>query len=202
MVDKPSWMSPKGPAWQRLAHRPVYENPWITVDEFDAVAPTGAKALYGLVGMKNLALGILPLHSDGTVTLVGQHRFPSGTYSREIPEGGGGKDIDPLTSAKRELREEAGLEAQEWFQVLDFDVSNSITDERGLGFLALDLSAVPVEPDDTEVFAIARVPFKEALAVALAGHMRDLITLAMLLRAHHMAVNGEIRRDLAELMLR
>ena len=202
MVDKPSWMTPKGPAWQRLAHRPVYESPWITVDEFDAVAPTGAKALYGLVGMKNLALGIVPLHSDGTVTLVGQHRFPSGTYSWEIPEGGGAKHIDPLISAKRELREEAGLEAQEWFQVLEFDVSNSITDERGLGFLALDLSAVPVEPDDTEVFAIARVPFKEALAVALAGHMRDLITLAMLLRAHHMAVNGEIRRDLVELMLR
>lgn len=202
MVDKPSWMTPKGPAWQRLAHRPVYENPWITVDEFDAVAPTGTKALYGLVGMKNLALGILPLHSDGTVTLVGQHRFPSGTYSWEIPEGGGAKDVDPLTSAKRELREEAGLEARQWHQVLDFDVSNSITDERGLGFLALDLSPVPVEPDDTEVFAMARVPFKEALAVALAGHMRDLITLAMLLRAHHMAVNGEIRRDLAELMLR
>ena len=202
MVDKPSWMTPKGPAWQRLAHRPVYENPWITVDEFDAVAPTGAKALYGLVGMKNLALGILPLHSDGTVTLVGQHRFPSGTYSWEIPEGGGAKDVDPLTSAQRELREEAGLEAREWIHVLDFDVSNSITDERGLGFLALDLSPVPVEPDDTEVFAMARVPFKEALAVALAGHMRDLITLTMLLRAHHMAVSGEIRRDLAELMLR
>ena len=201
MVDKPKWMTPKGPAWQRLTHRPVYENPWITLDEFDAVAPTGAKALYGLVGMKNLALGILPLHSDGTVTLVGQHRFPSGTYSWEIPEGGGAKDIDPLTSAQRELREEAGLEARDWIQVLDFDVSNSITDERGVGFLALDLSPVPVDPDDTEVFAMARVPFKEALAVALAGHMRDLITLAMLLRAHHMAVNGEIRRDLAELML-
>jgi hypothetical protein len=98
MVDKPSWMTPKGPAWQRLAHRPVYENPWITVDEFDAVAPTGAKALYGLVGMKNLALGILPLHSDGTVTLVGQHRFPSGTYSWEIPEGGGAKDVDPCSA--------------------------------------------------------------------------------------------------------
>lgn len=201
MVDKPGWMSPKGPPWQRLAKRPIYENPWITVDEFDAVAPTGAKALYGLVGMKNLALGILPLHSDGTVTLVGQHRFPLGAYSWEIPEGGGAKDIDPLISAQRELREEAGLEAREWHSVLDFDLSNSVTDERGLGFLALDLSPVPFEPDDTEVFAMARIPFKEALMVALAGHMRDLITLAMLLRAHHMAVNGEIRRDLAELML-
>lgn len=201
MVDKPKWMTPKGPAWQRLTHRPVYENPWITLDEFDAVAPTGAKALYGLVGMKNLALGILPLHSDGTVTLVGQHRFALGTYSWEIPEGGGAKAIDPLVSAQRELREEVGLEAREWHQVLEFDVSNSVTDERGLGFLALDLSPVPVAPDDTELFAMARVPFKEALSVALAGHMRDLITLAMLLRAHHMAVNGEIRRDLAELML-
>jgi 8-oxo-dGDP phosphatase len=202
MVDKPEWMTPKGKAWQRLAHRRVYENPWITLDEFDALAPTGAKALYGLVGMKNLALGILPLHADGTVTLIGQHRFPLEAYSWEIPEGGGAKHIDPLISAQRELREEAGLEAKEWHQVLAFDVSNSVTDERGLGFLALDLSPVPTEPDETEEFAMARIPFHEALSLAMAGHMRDLITLAMLLRAHHMAVKGKIRRDLAELMLR
>jgi 8-oxo-dGTP pyrophosphatase MutT (NUDIX family) len=202
MVDKPEWMTPKGTAWQRLAKRTVYENPWITLDEFDALAPTGAKALYGLVGMKNLALAILPIHADGTVTLIGQHRFPLEAYSWEIPEGGGAKHIDPLFSAQRELREEAGLEAREWHQILAFDVSNSVTDERGLGFLALDLSPVPTEPDETEEFAMARIPFHEALTLALAGHMRDLITIAMLLRAHHMAAKGEIKRDLAELMLR
>jgi 8-oxo-dGTP pyrophosphatase MutT (NUDIX family) len=201
MSKKPDWMTPKGSPWQRLAVREIYDNPWISLKAYDAIAPTGLACDYGLVGMKNLALGILPIHADGTVTLVGQHRFALESYSWEIPEGGGDRAVDPLLSAQRELREEAGLEAAQWQKVLDFDVSNSVTDERGIGYIATGLSPVPVDPDETEVFALARIPFKEALAVATDGHMRDLITLAMLLRAHHMAVKGEISRGLAELML-
>src|SRR5690606_1977691 len=100
--------------WRSVARRPIYDNPWIAVTEHDAVAPTGAPALYGLVSFKNFAIAILPLHDDGAITLVGQTRFPLGSYSWEIPEGGGPLADDPLDSAKRELREETGLEADAW----------------------------------------------------------------------------------------
>ncbi len=201
MEDPPDWMQPSGAPWKSRAERTVYENPWITVQEHQAEAPTGAATVYGVVGFKNFALAILPIFPDGRIVLVGQHRFPLRDYSWEIPEGGSPIDRDPLEGAQRELREEAGLEAGAWRKVLSFQVSNSVSDERGFGFIATDLREVPAEPDPTEAFAVVRVPFREALEQAVAGRMPDLITVAMLLRAHHMAVEGALPEALAKAML-
>lgn len=197
----PDWMTPTGRPWRALEERPVYENPWIRVREFQAEAPTGARTIYGLVGFKNQAIGVLPLFPDGTTVLVGQHRFPFGDYSWEIPEGGAPVGSDPLEGARRELREETGLEAESFTQVLRYQLSNSVTDEHGLGFVATGLSQAEAEPDPTESLAVVRVPFREALGEALSGRIQDLITVAMLLRAHHMAIEGQLPRDLAEAML-
>ncbi len=181
--------------------RTVYENPWMTVREYQTEAPTGKPALHGLVSFRNYALAVLPLHADGRVTLVGQHRFPLADYSWEIPEGGGPIGEEPLAGAQRELREEAGLVAADWRQILRFQTSNSITDEQGFGYVALDLSPVETDPDETEVLQITTIPFREALDLALSGLILDLPTVAMLLRAYHMAQEGELPEDLARAML-
>jgi 8-oxo-dGTP pyrophosphatase MutT (NUDIX family) len=119
-----------------------------------------------------------------------------------VPEGGAPLDEDPLDAAKRELREETGLLARDWRTVLpELQLSNATTDERGVGFLAMDFEQGETEPDDTEDLAIARAPFREALAAAVAGWMPDLLTVAMLLRVHHMALAGELAPELARLML-
>lgn len=201
MTKKPNWMTAEGPPWRRGQAREVYANPWLKVTEHQAVAPTGTPALYGVVNFQSLAIGVLPLHEDGTVTLVGQHRFPSGAYSWEIPEGGEPLDGDPLAGAKRELAEEAGLAARDWRQILNFELSNSVTDERGFGYLATDLYPVRGEPDETELIRLARVPFREALDAAVAGHMTDMITVALLLRAYHMAREGDLPPVLTQAML-
>lgn len=201
MTDTPEWMRPKGTPWRAGSSEVVYENPWIKVTEQRPTSPTGRLALYGVVHMKNLALGVLPLHADGTVTLVGQHRFVFGDYTWEIPEGGGPIGGDPLEHAQRELAEEAGLAARTWKQVLRFQLSNSVTDERGFGYLATDLYPVPTAPDEHEDIAIVRVPFREALAQALAGNIEDIITVAMLLRAYHMAREGDLPAELTQAML-
>lgn len=201
MSQKPSWRQPHGQPWRAGPARRLYDNPWITLEEYDATAPTGAAALYGVVRFKNLALAILPLHEDGTVTLVGQNRFPHADYSWEIPEGGGPLDGDPLEHAQRELREEVGLEAADWREVLRAQLSNSVTDERAVGFLALGLTPVDQAPDETEDLAVARVPFRDVLETALAGHMPDMLTVAMLLRAYHMAREGALPSALARRLL-
>lgn len=201
MSQKPSWLTVQGPPWGRGEARVVYDNPWIRVTEHDATAPTGAPALYGLVGFKNLALAILPVFDDGSIVLVGQSRFPAQDYSWELPEGGGPLDVDPLESARRELREEAGLEAADWREILQAQLSNSVTDERAVGYLATGLTPVDADPDDTELLALARVPFREALDAAMAGHMKDMLTVAMLLRGYHMACEGSLPAALARAML-
>jgi 8-oxo-dGTP pyrophosphatase MutT (NUDIX family) len=202
MSEKFAWLRPQGSPWAVTSAREVYDNPWINVTEYQAVAPTGRPALYGKVSFKNQAMGIVPLHADGTVTLVGQARFARGNYSWELPEGGAPLEDDPLDGAKRELAEEAGLVAADWRLILKMELSNSVTDEFAHGYLAMDLSPTETDPDDTEDLAVARVPFAEALEAAVTGRMPDSLTVALLLRVHHMAVVGELPADLAALVLR
>lgn len=203
MSQKPGWLSAHGIPWRRGRSRLVYDNPWISVSEHEATAPTGAPATYGLVSFKNLALAILPIDAAGQVVLVGQHRFPFGDYSWEIPEGGGPKGEDPLAGARRELAEEAGLAAAEWREILRLQLSNSVTDELAVGFLATGLSEIEgtAHADDTEDFALTRVPFRQALDAAMAGHICDALTVAMLLRAYHMAREGLLSDALTRAML-
>jgi 8-oxo-dGTP pyrophosphatase MutT (NUDIX family) len=202
MSQKPEWMRPQGNGWARGGQpRVLYDNPWIQVTEQAAHAPTGHPAQYGVVHFKNLAIAVLPIHDDGSVTLVGQYRYVADAYSWELPEGGGALDVDPLDSAKRELAEETGLIASDWREVMGFELSNSVTDEQGFAFIATGLSQGPTAPDETEVIRLARVPFLEALEQATNGNIRDMMTVAVLLRAYHMAQTGGFSRALTRAML-
>jgi len=204
MSEKPVWLRMHGEPWKPGTERVAFESRWITVIEQTAIAPTGKPAPYGLVRFKNLAVAVLPIHEDGTIVLVGQHRFPLGDYTWELPEGGAPLDEEPLDGAKRELAEETGLAAAEWREVMRAQLSNSVTDERMIGYLALGLSPAQGgahEADDTEAIALVRVPFREALDAAMAGYLPDMLTVAMLLRGYHMASEGSLPGALARAML-
>ncbi len=203
MTPKPAWLVPHGTPWTAGTERVAFESGWITVTDQTAIAPTGRPAPYGLVRFKNLAVAVLPIHEDGTVTLVGQHRFPLGDYSWELPEGGAPVGEDPLAGARRELAEETGLMAAEWREVMRTQLSNSVTDEQMIGYLALGLSPAPSghRADDTEAITLVRAPFREVLEAAMAGYLPDMLTVAMLLRGYHMAREGSLPGTLARAML-
>ena len=203
MSQKPGWLRPHGRAWTRGPGRLVYDNPWIRVTEYAATAPTGRPAQYGLVSFKNRAMAILPLFDDGTTMLVGQNRLPFAGYSWEIPEGGAPLDEDPMAGTRRELAEETELQTSEWRKILRLQLSNSVTDEHAIGYLATGLSRLDgaVEADATEDLALARAPFREALDAAMAGDLQDALTVAMLLKAYHMAHEGLLAPALARAML-
>ena len=203
MAKDDDWLSPRGTGWRTSSKTHVHDNPWFSLDDYVCTAPTGNPARYYLQSYKNLAVGVVPLHEDGTITLVGQWRFPFDAYSWELPEGGAPKGEDPLDGAKRELLEEAGLAAAEWRHILTMQLSNSTSDEIAFGYLATGLSVVAEQdPDATEQLAVQRVPFREALKAAASGRIQDAITVAMLLRVHHMAHEGELSSGLTRLVLR
>lgn len=186
--------------WTTLTTKPQYENPWIQVVEHDVLKPSGSPGIYGVVRFKNLAIGVIPVHADGTTVLVGQYRYPLEAYSWEIPEGGGSRAVDPLESAKRELVEETGLSAGKWLRFLELHLSNSVSDEHAINYLAWDLSEGTAQPDDTEQLQLRRVPFAEAVRMAMAGEITDAMAVAGLLKAQLLLDRGELPEDLLEIL--
>ena len=189
--------------WRIKSARTVYNNKWVMLREYQTVAPTGADAVYGLVHIHNLALGVLPIDHEGNTILIGQQRFPFGRYSWELPEGGGPPDVPPLEGAQRELSEEAGLKAANWLPLLtDVHLSNSTTDERAFAFIAWGLSPDQTfAKDSSEELSVRRVPFAEALKMAVSGEIADGFSLVMLLKADHLLRTGALPPELARLML-
>lgn len=177
-------MNPFDNPWKTLASRAIYENAWIKVREDQVLRPDGEPGIYGVVSPQNWAIGVVPLHEDGTITLVGQFRYTLNQYSWEIPEGGCPFDEAPIEAARRELQEETGLLAGKIVQIgREVHLSNSISDERGYLFLATQLTQGEAAPEGTEQILTRRVPFDQALQMIFSGEIGDSLTVMGLLLA-------------------
>src|SRR5690348_9955030 len=100
--------------WRRRRRRKAYANPWMTIWHDEVDRPDGSDGIYGIVHFENRAVGVVVLDDADRVLLVGQHRYALDAYSWELPEGGVPEEEDLLEGAIRELREETGVEADEW----------------------------------------------------------------------------------------
>lgn len=177
--------------WKTSSRKTVYDNPWIAVTHREVINPSGKAGIYGVVHFKNLAIGIVPLDEELNTWLVGQYRYTIDQYSWEIPEGGCPLGTSPLETAKRELREETGITAGKWEPILDFHLSNSVTDESGKVYIARDLSLGTAQPEETEKLKIRKLPFEEALAMVIRGEITDALSIMALLRTRQFLEAGK-----------
>jgi len=168
--------------WTIISSSPIYDNNWINVVEHKIINPAGGVGVYGKVHFKNLAVGVVALDEEGNIYLVGQYRFPLDAYSWEIPEGGSPAGVDPLESAKRELKEETGIIAHKWQKLLDIHLSNSVSDEKGYIYLATGLEFREAEPEETEVLQVRKIALEQAYQMVLDGSITDSLSVAGILR--------------------
>ncbi len=166
----------------RGSRRVAYENPWITVWHDEVTRPDGSPGIYGVVHFANRAVGVVAIDDDDRVVLVGQHRYTLDHDSWEIPEGGAPTDEDPLVGAQRELREETGLTATTWRELCRLELSNSVTDETVVLFVATGLTQGEAAPEPTESLQVRWVPFQEALAMTFDGRILDAMSVVAIQR--------------------
>lgn len=168
--------------WKTLSVRKVYGNPWLELWEERCLDPSGKPALYGKVSFRSKAVGIIPVDDEDHTWLVGQYRYCLNQYSWEIPMGGSPHSVPVLETAARELREETGLTARRFEQILFVHTSNSVTDEEGYVFVAGDLEQGETEHESTEKIEVRRLPLAEAVAMAMDGRITDGLSVAGLLK--------------------
>lgn len=178
--------------WTVLSAELVYENPWIKLTKHDVLNPKGAMGLYTVVHFKNLAIGIIPLDEDNNTWIVGQYRFPLEQYSWEIIEGGCPVGTDPLDTARRELHEEAGISGSEWHRIQEMHLSNSVSDEFAIIYVARGLSFHESEPEETEQLQVKKIPFDEAYQMVLDGKITDSMSVAGILKVKLLMTEGKI----------
>jgi ADP-ribose pyrophosphatase len=178
--------------WQINQEQQLYDNPWISLTHYDVINPSGGKGIYGKVHFKNRAIGVLPLDANGNTYMVGQFRFTINQYSWEMPEGGGMIEHDPLAAAKRELKEETGLVAVNWSRIMELHLSNSVTDELAILYLATGLEQQSPEPEETEQLVVKKIPFEEMYQMVANGIITDAMTVAAVLKVKLMMLEGSI----------
>jgi len=177
------YLAEKIGGWKTKTSKVVYENPWIKVCHEEVVTPKGTDGIYGVVHFKNTAIGVLPIDEDGNTWLVKQSRYSLNQYTWEIPEGGCPQGENPLEAAKRELEEEVGLKAHHWQEFMRLHLSNSVTDELCIVFIARDLFVGQQQLEASEDIEYQKIPLQDAIAMVMRGEITDGISVAALLRA-------------------
>ncbi len=173
--------------WTTLSSAEKYDNAWINVTEFQVINPGGKAGIYGKVHFKNKAIGIIAIDDNMNTWLVGQHRYTLDEWSWEIPEGGGPLTIPVLASAQRELKEETGLTAKKWTQILRTHLSNSVSDEEGFLFLAEDVTEGASALEETEAdMKVWKLPLRDAVQMVLEGKITDSLSVMGLLVVERM----------------
>jgi 8-oxo-dGTP pyrophosphatase MutT (NUDIX family) len=174
-------MPPKNP-WKTLSTRPIYKNPWLSLREDKVIRPDGQEGIYGVVDTR-LAVGVIALTPQKEIYLVGQWRYPLNRYSWEIIEGGGDPNEDGLVTAKRELKEEAGLIAARWRPLGgEVHLSNCFSSERAVFYVAEDLDETEAEPEGTEELELRKMKFSDVILMVDSGEITDAMSIIALNR--------------------
>ena len=143
------------------------------------------------------AVTIVPLHEDGTVTLVRQYRAAVDAMVLEIPAGTRDRgDESPEATARRELAEEAGLEAAHWEMLIGTWNSPGVSDQHTTIFLATGLTSCQAHPDGVEegYMTVEAIALADLDALVADGTLKDETTvLGLYLARARMAAGGRLR---------
>jgi 8-oxo-dGTP pyrophosphatase MutT (NUDIX family) len=169
--------------WKRISSRIPYKNQWIQVREDSVLRPDGTPGIYGVIELRP-SVAVVALNHQEEIVLVGQWRYPTGSYTWEVPRGGShAGETDLLAVAQRELLEETGVVAAEWRELGDLDLCNGVLRSTERVFLAASLRLTPPPVDPTEPLESRWVPLNRAVEMVLCNEIREATSAAAILKA-------------------
>ncbi len=186
-------------AYRVLGTETVYEGRVIRLVKDTVAMPGGGDSVREVVQHPG-AVAVVAVDDAGHVVLLRQYRHPVGGYLWELPAGLRDADGEaPLTTAQRELAEEALLSAQRWSLLTTTFSTPGFCDEMVLVYLAEGLTDVArpegftVEHEELDM-TVERVPLAEAVQRVFDGRIRNsAAVIGLLAAAQHRAGGTTLR---------
>jgi len=160
--------------WRRISSSLVHVTPWFVVRQDDVVRPDGLTGTYQRVDSRG-SVTVLAIDDDDCLAITQQWIYLHGGSQWRLP--GGGIDVsdpDPLSAAKRELAEETGLRAENWYAMGRINCADSLTNHVDYLFLATGLTQGDSSLDPCEAdLKVVLLPFLDAVQMAMNGQVPD-----------------------------
>jgi ADP-ribose pyrophosphatase len=162
-------MQPHGP-WKIVASHEVYRDPWISVRKDDVIRPDGKNGTYSYVHLKP-GVCVVAVDDDGFIYLTEEFHYGVGRSTIEGVSGGIEPGEDALITAQRELKEEIGIDAEEWrdLGIVDPFTANVVSPTRL--YLARGLHFGDHAPEGTELIRRVKMPLREAIDWVMEGRI-------------------------------
>lgn len=161
-----------------------YKNDWLEVSEDQVVRPDGKAGAFATVRMKP-GVSVLAMNDLAQVYLTGEYRYAIEQESIEVVSGGIDEGESPTVAARRELREELGIEAAQWIDLGLVDPFTSAIHSPARLFLARKLSLVKPEPESTEVIRVLKVDLSEAVRMVMESEITHGPSCILILKTYH-----------------
>ncbi|MFH1142548.1 MAG: NUDIX hydrolase [Candidatus Uhrbacteria bacterium] len=168
--------------WTIKESKEVYKNPWMRVREDQVVRPDGKDGIHAVVEIIP-GVSVLPIDDQGNVYLTEEFHYAVEDQSTEVISGGIDADEQPLDAAKRELKEETGIEAKEWIDLGLVNPFTTVVKSPAHLYLAKGLSFSEAEPEGTEQIKVLHVNLEEAVQMVLDSKITHGPSVALILKA-------------------
>ncbi len=129
------------------------------------------------------AVSLVPIDAEGRILLVRQYRHSTGKQLLELPAGTLEPGEPVEATAQRELREEVGMAAGSLSLLAEFYLAPGYSTERMWIYLAQDLQADALPPDQDEDLAVVPMTLDECMAAVASGEIEDAKTMLGLFMA-------------------
>lgn len=184
-------MGKKHGPWTILSSRERFANDLMRLSEDEVTKPDGSRGTYATVRMKD-GVTVLAVDDDGAAYFAKEFRYAVGFETIEAV-GGGVEEGETLEeAARRELREELGIEASEFIRLGAVQHMTSLVNSESTLFLARSLRFTQKDTDPSERIRTVKLPLADAVAQALGGDLIHSTTCLLVLRAHnYLSVTGD-----------
>lgn len=169
--------------WETNKSETVYQNPFFHVNEDDITRENGSKGKYYVVNLPE-AVFIIARENE-KICMIKQFSYPNKSISWELPAGSidvvDGEPENPLVTAKRELIEEAGLEATDWTYQGYIYLTPRLTNNRCHIYVAEGLKKVSQDIQEEEsIIDCKMMDMPDICKLISDGTLADGPTLAVL----------------------